>query len=139
MLSAELRAYLEKLRLIVFQSMGFINYQALPLNFFENRLVNDCCVIACNDSIELDSFLVSVVEFLLSNELTRLLIASIDNNIKSIRPTFKLLKPIVECSGWGNDQKGAGNLFLILEAIEERYRLDCFAKSHFICENNIIV
>jgi hypothetical protein len=53
MFGVECGADLEEFRLVVFETMCFINNETLPVDLLEDSLLDDCGVVAGNNGIEL--------------------------------------------------------------------------------------
>lgn len=113
--------------------MPFVDDDVLPLDLAQSRLVVQDVLVSSQHDVELFVFQ------MLRENRTLILLPLVGDYSDRRRPSFELTHPVVDRCKRHNNQERSFVALVADQISEERYSLDGFAETHFICENAIQV
>jgi len=140
----------EELGLVVFEPMGLVHHQNLPLDRAEAGGVDRDELVGGEQDVELDGGglhagrllplphrVVLEGELVLSDDDAVVLVADIGHHVELGGPEGELPLPVDEGGEGHGDEEGAAAMSLLEERVEEGDGLDGLAEPHLVCQDDV--
>lgn len=136
--ASEAQQCVPSLGLYVFDGLGFVQNDVLPLDSLESLLVRHCQLVAGYEYVERGTLLPNV--FLLEvflNYFAILLVTPVGQHLKNRAKPLDFGVPIVEGDCGSNDQEGAVIVLFFGQVTHQGQGLNRLPQTHFICKNTV--